>query len=209
MSEVRSDFGWTHRTQPPAGGTPRGVLFLLHGTGGDETSLLELGAMAAPDHLLVGVRGRSDEEGVTRYFRRYDALHYDQDHLASEADALAAFIAAAAQRYGARALPRRALGYSNGANVALAAALRNPGRFAGLALLRAVQPFEQPPTPDLTGLSVLLLAGRHDPYSVAGRSLPDYLAGLGATVDAVVQEAGHGLTGDDIAQLTRWFAALG
>ena len=200
---------WIHAVHDPARGPARGVLFLLHGTGGDETSLLDLGRVVAPDHLLVGVRGRSNEEGVTRYFRRFDALRYDQEHLASEARALARFVEAAAARHAGEDLPRTALGYSNGANIALAAQLLDPSAFHALALLRAVQPFERPPAPDLRGTEVLVLLGRNDPYRAAGDGLPALLRGAGATVEEAVLEAGHNLTREDVARLAAWFAALG
>ena len=199
---------WVHTVHAPARGPTRGVLFLLHGTGGDETSLLELGRAVAPGHLLVGVRGRSNEEGVTRYFRRFDALRYDQEHLASEARALSAFVRAAAARYAGAGSRRAALGYSNGANVALAAQLLDPATFGAVALLRAVQPFERPPTPSLQGTEVLLLLGRNDPYLPAGRALPALLEAAGATVEADEVEAGHDLTQEDVARLAAWFAAL-
>lgn len=198
-----------HVVEPPASGIRRGVLFLLHGTGGDETSLLELGRAVAPDRLLVGVRGRSEEEGAVRFFRRFDALRYDQEHLAGEADALAAFVAAVAEGVGATALPAAALGYSNGANIALATQLRAPGTFAETALLRPVQPFDAPPEPDLTGLAALILQGSGDPYLAAGRSLPAFLRGLGAEVEHAVLPAGHALTFGDVGRLTDWFGRSG
>ncbi|MEJ2667206.1 MAG: alpha/beta hydrolase [Deinococcales bacterium] len=197
-----------HAVAEPAANSPAGVLFLLHGTGGDETSLLELGRAVAPNHVLIGVRGRSDEEGVTRFFRRFDALRYDQAHLASEADALATFTLRAAEHYLAADMPRAALGYSNGANVALAAELRAPGTFQRMALLRPVQPFTTPPAPDLTGLAALLLFGAADPYLQAGQSLPALLASLGATVEHAVLPAGHALNREDLVRARAWFAGV-
>lgn len=209
MIEAAGELGFVHRVRPPAQGPARAVLYLLHGTGGDASSLLELGRAVAPDHLLVGVRGRSDEEGVTRFFRRFDALRYDQDHLASEARALAAFVRVAAPLFGADGLPRVALGYSNGANIALAAALLDPGSFGRLALLRPVQPFEHPPSPDLTGLSALLLLARRDPYFVAGRELPAFLRERGAVVEHSALDGGHALTPEDVTRLATWFGRDG
>jgi phospholipase/carboxylesterase len=165
--------------------------------------------VVAPDHLLVGVRGRSNEEGVTRYFRRFDALRYDQDHLAAEGAALALFVRAAVTRYGGEGLRRAALGYSNGANIALATQLLSPSTFGALALLRAVQPFERPPVADLGGTEVLLLLGRDDPYRAAGQGLPSLLEKAGASVEQDVLDAGHNLTQEDVARLAAWFAALG
>lgn len=197
--------GWIHTVRRPIRGPVSGVVFLLHGTGGDETSLLELGRAVAPDQLLVGVRGRSLEEGTTRYFRRFNALHYDQAHLASEARDLTAFVRSAADRFGPATLPRSALGYSNGANIALAAELLSPGTFHRLALLRPVQPFEVPPEAELRHLKALLLLGSLDPYRIGGRELPPFLRERGAAVEDRTIEAGHELAPADVASLAAWF----
>jgi phospholipase/carboxylesterase len=46
------------------------------------------------------VRGRSTEEGINRWFRRFDATTYDQADIRAEAEAFAAFVAAATRSYG-------------------------------------------------------------------------------------------------------------
>lgn len=194
-----------HRWDGPAAGTGYGTVVALHGTGGDEASLLPLLQRVAPRARVLGVRGRSDDEGVTRYFRRYDALRYDQAHLRSEAAALAAFVTDAVAANGSDAGRVVAVGYSNGANIALATALLHPGTFDGLALLRPVAALEAPPEPDLGDTAWLLHFGAHDPYEPAGRALPETLRRLGAEVRAVTLDAGHGLTPEDLAGLRAWY----
>lgn len=45
------------RTQP--------TLLLLHGTGGDENSLVEIANFISPDSSVLGIRGRISEGGLT------------------------------------------------------------------------------------------------------------------------------------------------
>jgi phospholipase/carboxylesterase len=67
------------------------TLVLFHGTGGNEADLLPIGREIAGPHAdLLGFRGRSSEEGVLRWFRRYDMDRFDQADIRREAEAFAA-----------------------------------------------------------------------------------------------------------------------
>ncbi|MGL4438653.1 MAG: alpha/beta hydrolase, partial [Bosea sp. (in: a-proteobacteria)] len=67
-------------------------LLLLHGTGGDESSLMALGRAMAPDASLLGVRGTVLEGPTTRWFRRFGEGILDMDDVIRRADELATFI---------------------------------------------------------------------------------------------------------------------
>lgn len=195
------DLNWVHRFQP---GAADQTLLLLHGTGGNETSLLTMGRQLAPAANLLSVRGRSLEEGSPRFFRRFSASRYDQQHLAQEADALAQFVLDAASLYELDAARVLAVGYSNGANIALASLARNRSVFAGAVLLRPVMPFDAPPQVDLGGLPVLLLHGLRDPYLPFAEALAPYLQQMGADVQELRLEAGHELTPQDLETAAAW-----
>lgn len=204
---------WINHFQPGQPGTPAPLtLLLLHSTGGHERQLLQLGQAVAPGANLLGVRGRSLEEGFPRYFRRFSATDYDQPHLISETDALADFLAQAAAHHAFDPARVVALGYSNGANIGLTLALRHPGLLAGAALIRPVMPLDEPPqaggpdAPDLRGLQTLLLHGSHDPYAPHGQSVGPLLRGLGAATTERRINAGHELTDQDVQVLQGWFA---
>lgn len=213
MSEMDHEF--IHIVDVPAqagaemstgGVNTRGVhtIVLLHGTGGDETSLIGLARRVSPDGHLIGVRGRSNEEGINRYFRRFDAITYDQEHIAQESDALAAFIGESIERY---QFPRPviALGYSNGANIALATLIRHPGAFDQMILLRPVMPLENPPESDLTGKEVLILLGQNDPYRPYADAAVTYLKQNGARVEIHdFPGTGHELTRRDVDAMASW-----
>lgn len=200
---VTRDLGWVHRYVEGAGEL---TLLLLHGTGGNETDLLGLGRQVAPEAHLLSVRGRALEEGSPRFFRRFSATRYDQEDLVAEADALAAFVREATALYGLDPAKVVALGYSNGANIALASLLQQPAAYAGAVLLRPVMALEAPPETDLGGKQVLSLSGRADPFLPYGAAVVPYLRAHGAEVTEHRLTAGHELTAAD-AELSRaWLA---
>jgi phospholipase/carboxylesterase len=181
---------------------------LLHGTGGDETSLLSFGRRVAPAANLLSVRGRSLDEGSPRFFRRFGALTYDQKDLTDEARALAQFVRDAAAFYGFDPHHLVALGYSNGANIALASLAFGRGAYGGAALLRPVMALEQPPETDLTGLPVLVVNGERDPFLPHAEGVVSYLRLSGARVYEETLPAGHELSGQDEAVVARWLREL-
>jgi phospholipase/carboxylesterase len=198
---VTRDLGWIHRFVSGEGDL---TLLLLHGTGGDETQLLSLGRAVLPTANLLGVRGRSLEEGAPRFFRRYTPTRYDQAHLKAEADALAQFVREAADLYDLDPARVVALGYSNGANIALASLVRHPGVYAGAALLRPVMALEDPPPADLKGRAVLVLHGARDGFLPFAEPVAPYLRAQGAAVQEMRLEAGHALTPEDTALIEGW-----
>ncbi len=200
---MNHELGWIHRFE--RGSAPYTVL-LLHGTGGDENSLFDLGRKVAPGASLLGVRGRSLEEGSPRFFRRYSATRYDQEHLLTEAAALVSFTSAAKAQYEIASDPLIALGYSNGANIAVAALVHAPGTFSGMALLRPVMPLEEPPIVNLHNVPVLIAAGRDDSYLPYGSTLAPYLRHCKGDVVEVLQASGHELSIADVEVLASWFA---
>ena len=199
------DLPFIHRFHAPA--DPDGsVIVLLHGTGGNETSLMPFGARINPRATLLGVRGRSTEEGALRWFRRFDIGAFDQADIAAEADAFAAFIEGAINGYGLDPARLTFVGYSNGANL-LGAMLRlHPGVIRRAILLRAVEVLENPPAPRLPDTRVALMSGAHDPFAVQGLPLENALRASGARLDARVIEARHELTPEDERIARNWLA---
>jgi phospholipase/carboxylesterase len=185
---------------PASGATPRLALLLLHGTGGDERDLIPLGREAAPDALLIGVRGRVLEGGAPRFFRRFAEGVFDEADIAARAADLAGF---AAERFArlAPGLPRAALGFSNGANMAAALLLLHPRLLDATVLLRPMVPLVPAALPDLADRQVLLSSGMADPIAppTEGERLGALLRRAGAAVTQVVQPAGHGLVQRDVA----------
>ena len=194
-----------HTPKDPDGST----IVLLHGTGGNETDLMPLAARLNPRATLLGVRGRSTEEGINRWFRRFDAVTYDQADIAGESEAFAGFVEGAIKGYGLDRNRLSFLGYSNGANLLGAIMQLHPGVVTRALLLRGVQVLENPPAPALQGTHVLMLNGARDPFSRMAPALEKVLVAGGADVDARTIEAGHELSPVDLTLGSEWLAAQG
>ena len=205
MATSQTDLGFVHRFIPATEpGKP--PLLLLHGTGGDENDLLPLAARVAPGAAVLSPRGKVLEHGMPRFFRRSGEGQWDLADLKQRTAELAEFLKQAREAYGIE--KPIALGYSNGANVAWSLMLAEPQALAGAILMRAMLPFDPRPLPDLAGLPVLMLTGRHDeliPPQQAGL-LAALLGEAGANASFEMLEANHGLTGEDLKLAAEWFA---
>lgn len=195
-----------HRYIP--GTADRAPLLLLHGTGGDESDLIPLGATLAPGAALLSPRGRVSENGLPRFFRRLSGGVFDEADLTARAADLADFVTRARTAHGLAAPV--AVGFSNGANMAAALLLRHPGLLSGAVLLRAMPPFRAAGGAGLAGVPVLILSGTADPIVPA--RLADRLAAdlrdAGAAVRQALLPAGHNLTEDDLRLARDWLDAL-
>lgn len=183
------------------------LLFLLHGTGGDEDQFFDLGGELLPGAQLVAPRGDVSEHGALRYFRRTGEGRYDMADLAIRTEKMAAFIRAHA---GARqAAGVFGLGYSNGANILASVLFAAPELLDGAVLLHPLIPFTPPPTPGLAGKRILITAGRQDPIAPAPatEALAAWLNEQGADVTLAWQPGGHALTGAELAAARAFLTA--
>lgn len=189
-----------HQADDPDGTT----LFLLHGSGANELSLLPLARKAAPNALLVSLRGRSLEEGVPRFFRRLGDDRFDQADIAAEAQALAGFVEGAAAGYGIDLGRAVFLGYSNGANLLAATLFLQPDLIRRAVLLRSMMPLDVIPQADLSGTQVLIVSGSQDSFDVHRPHLVATLSKAGAETTEITLEAGHMLVAEDAATARDW-----
>lgn len=199
---------FAHVHVPPADPGETRTVLLLHGTGGNERDLLDLGAAVAPGARLLGVRGQVLEAGMPRFFRRLAEGVFDEADLVRRASDLAAFVPAAAGVYGFDASQVVALGYSNGANIAAAMLLLHPGVLSAAVLLRSMVPLEPTVLPTLPATPVLIAEGQLDPIVPRANALrlAALLGEAGAGVTLHWEQAGHGLTPADVATARAWMA---
>lgn len=183
------------------------VLVLLHGTGGDEHSLLEVGRAISSEASLLSIRGEVMENGMRRYFKRLAEGIYDEADLAQRGDILAAEIQEAADTYGFAIENVVLVGYSNGANIAIRLLLTHPTVFTKAILYHSMYPVKHLPTPDLSKTHVFMSFGTHDPIVSAEDAA--YVSSIFSDRQAEVTDSwtpSHQLTYQEVEASKVWLA---
>ncbi len=178
----------------------------MHGTGGNEHDLIELGRSLAPDANLLSPRGKISENGMPRFFRRLAEGVFDEADLIHRTHELADFIAAAAKHYGFSPDTVTAMGYSNGANIAASTLLLLPGVLSRAVMLRAMVPLIPEKSPDLASTRVFLASGLTDPILPIdnARRLASMLRAAGADFTFREIDAGHQITSSELDAARVW-----
>jgi len=205
-----TDLNYIHTFVPARSDSSRPVtLLLLHGTGGDENSLLSLGNNLWPGAALLGLRGKVLENGMPPSFRRFTEAGIGD--VKSRAEELAEFIRAASERYGFSTRRLIIVGYSNGANLAAGLILLHPHYLAGAILLRVMVPLVPEIIRDFRQLSIFIGAAKLDPLIPAGQA--EELAAIfksgGADVGISWHQGGRELGEDDVQAAKNWLARHG
>ncbi len=198
-----------HRTFTPERPSGRTII-MLHGSGGDETTLAKLAAAIAPDATLIGIRGRIVQDGVKRWYKRITPTEFDQQDVRSEAAAFVEFLQAMARDQKLDLASTTFLGYSNGANLIAAMTQLHPGIVRTAVLLRAMPVLNDAdmPSVDLSQTRVLTISGENDKlYYPFAPKLAERLRLCGANVDARVIDSGHGIGDEDARIVAEWLGA--
>lgn len=206
-SVTRSQAFVANYRKATAKGSP--TLILLHGSGGNETSLMDLAAKVAPGSALLGIRGRVVQDGINRWYKRVTPTTFDQDDIRAEANAFAKFMTTAQKDYGIDLNNAIYLGYSNGANLLAALSFLHPDLVQRAALLRPMMVLKTLPDVNLAKDSILAVAGKNDAtYGSFAPGLADALRGKGAEVVGKTVELGHLLGDADVSAVKTWLASL-
>lgn len=199
-----TDLGFVHRYEE--GSVPGVALLLLHGTGGSEHDLIDMGRSLLPTAGLLSPRGPVSENGMARFFARIAEGVFDLPDLHRRTADLAAFIAEAAEVYGFDPKRTVAVGYSNGANIAASLLLSKPGVLSGAVLFHPMVPFEPEAPADLEGVPVFIAAGRQDPLvsPASTERLAELLTAGGAAVETHWQDGGHRISHAELEAARAW-----
>lgn len=188
------------------------LLLMLHGTGGDEQQILGLADALDPEAAVLAPRGQVTEHGAARWFRRHGEGQFDVDDVIVRAAQLADFGREAVEVYGLGGRPLVAVGFSNGANIALATALRHPDVLNDVIAFSGMYPFgDRELETRLDGVRLLLLNGSADAMAPADSvsTLERQTLAHGADVTRISRNGGHGITEPELETAREWIAAAG
>ena len=189
---------------------PSPPLILLHGSGGDETSLVSLADAIAPQRPYMALRGGVEWEGGFAFFRRNPDRSLDHADLDEQTERLCRFIAMAMER-NLLAQPPVLLGFSNGAIMAASILQRQPELASAAILMRPLSPAPDAKFPSMPALPIFITSGEHDQRRDPGDAelVRQQFANASADVSALVLPTGHDLHQDEAEIIRDWLIRKG
>ena len=199
--------GFEHVYQDNGG---KKTLLLLHGTGGDENDLIPLGTRLDSSANILSPRGKILEDGQLRFFKRLSPGIFDRQDLKLRSQELSEFLVECSKIYNFPLDSVTAVGYSNGANIALHLLASNFGVLNKAILLRPMATALPDELADLSGVRLLVLSGLADPMISLddAQSLVKILQAQNSDVEFHALPAGHGLTAEDVRYAQEWLNKL-
>lgn len=203
MTGAGGQSSWPHLFRPGVGQP----IVTLHGYGGNEVEVSELGSWLAPGAPVLSPRGTVIEAGTHRWYGRFTGSSFEPVDIAQRAGELMGFLREASHRYEVDLSTALVSGFSNGAAMALALGVLYPKEVRRVAAFSGVFPFTEMPQADLHGLRLWTSHGVQDPWvSVeAGRKLIQACTELGATVGSLVRPGGHTITAEEVSGAREFF----
>ncbi len=203
---IESD-GFLYRRAGPQ--SSQNLIVALHGSGADEETMLPLARAISPNARIVVPRGRIDQNGERRWFRKLTPTSFGQDSIRAEAEAFARFLDGLAKRERLDPASTLFVGYSNGGNLVHSTMLMHPGGIRRAALLRCMPVLSPAPQTDLSGSQVIVLGGDVDhTYGPHSARLVALLRRRGAAVRSRTVKAGHNFGDEDAVEIRAWFEAI-
>ena len=185
-------------------------VILLHGSGGNEDTLIDFARSIWPHATLIGVRGRVVQNGEVRWFKKITPTKFDQVDAIKEADAFAKFLPDLFSHIGCNGSNVTFLGYSNGANLLAILLLKYPHLIMRAILLRSMMVLDNVPQNNLSHTHVLLVSGEKDSlYSGFAPTLSDCLKSNGAGIKHCIVNTDHMIGAEDIKVVRQWLGTKG
>lgn len=200
----------THQHVFIEGTNKENVLILLHGTGGNEHDLINVGRHIDSSASILGVRGNVLEGGMPRYFRRLAEGIFDEEDLFFRAQELHAFLGEALHHYAPSSKLVTVIGYSNGANIAATLMMKHEKIFDRAILFHAMVPYRNQTVQALPNAEIFIGAGVNDPIipKQETQELIDVFRAQQASVLEKWYSQGHQLTMEEVKDAHTWYSAL-
>ena len=181
------------------------VIILLHGSGGDETTLFSFARPIWPQATLLGIRGRIVQNGETRWFKKITPTKFDQKDAVDEAEAFVKFLTDLGEDDGYDLSRATFVGYSNGANLLAVIMMRHPELVRRAVLLRSMPVLDTYPHTNLSKTNALIISGKKDSlYSPFQPALSAMLNENGAKVDTEIVDSDHMIGEKDREIIVKW-----
>ncbi|MGH6762452.1 MAG: alpha/beta hydrolase [Phyllobacterium sp.] len=190
-----------HYREHPAERPGVPLLFLFHGTGGNESQFFDFGHQLLPAASIVSLRGDVSEQGALRFFRRTGEGVYDMDDLAQRTAAMKSFVKAHIKAASPSATI--GLGYSNGANILASTMLDDPSLFDAAVLMHPLIPWQPESKANYKDKKILMTAGENDAICPAPltQGLADYFTRQGGNVTLQWHPGGHEIRQEEISAI--------
>lgn len=186
-------------------GTSSRTLLLLHGTGGDEFDLINLGKAIDPSASYLSPRGMHLESGMNRFFERYSDGTFNEASIDTAVQELAGFIKEAIETYNLDAGNIFGVGFSNGANTLAAILVTEPALLTGAALFGSTKPYGTLSAVDLSGKRIWLANGDQDSYApvAVSQAWVSQLQEYGAEVTWLRHAGGHQISAEHVTEISQ------
>ncbi|GFE42796.1 UNVERIFIED_CONTAM: alpha/beta hydrolase [Streptococcus canis] len=140
------------------------TFILLHGTGGNEESLLSLANFLNPTANFISLRGEVNENGALRFFKRHREGFFDEQDLNTRGQQLKDFLEEQAKAHQFDLSDTVLVGFSNGANMAINLLLADESPFQKAILFAPMYPVDTSKlTEDKSHLRLFISMGTEDP----------------------------------------------
>lgn len=198
---------WPHSFEPGS----KELVVSLHGTGGSERDGARLAQRIAAGASILAPRGRVVENSASRWFRRISEGIFDVDDVIDRAAELAGFVRWAVSHYSMLDSRVTVIGFSNGANMALALAALHSEQASSVVAFSGMYPFgDRSLALQLPSTRILLLNGEAD--AMAPPESVDTLVRnaelWGATLTRLTRPGGHGIAESELDAATLWMRGL-
>ena len=204
--------GWTLRTREAAAGPGRRML-LIHGWTGDENSMWVFARHLPPDYWIVAPRAPYATTPSGFSWREEGArpgARPNLDDLSESVENVIALLDSLTAAHGLPGSTWNVMGFSQGAAMAAALALRFPARVERIALLAGFIPAggeKLAALVPLRGKTIFMAHGRLDELVdiELGRDAARVLESAGAHVELCEEQVGHKVGADCMRRLTSFF----
>lgn len=186
-------------------GESEATILLLHGTGGNEKDMLDIGFFLNEKANLLSIRGSVLENGMARFFKRFSPGVYDVDDLNQKTLELHNFILWASHHYKFALNKVTAFGFSNGANM-LVNYLFHYNTLKKAILSHPIIPNIPDNRPSLGETKLFIGAGENDPLTTIDTTeqLITLFTEQGADVITFFTQNGHQLTHELLQEMKTW-----